>query len=90
MRAVTAARRTRLLSAASRRPSIDRWAGWGGGGQAAAGAHVAGAGGAQHDVRPGGRLPQRGGGRQGHGQGCHRRYSAQGGRWLLLDILDKN
>ena len=90
MRAVTAARRTRLLSAASRRPSIDRWAGWGGGGQAAAGAHVAGAGGAQHDVRPGGRLPQRGGRRQGHGQGRHGRYSAQGGRWLLLDMLDEN
>ena len=35
MRAVTAARRTRLLSAASRRHSIDRWAGAGAGRAAA-------------------------------------------------------
>ena len=33
VRAVTAARRTRLLSVASRRPSIDRWAGRGGAGR---------------------------------------------------------
>ena len=38
VRAVTAARRTRLLSAASRRHSTDRWAGRGGAGRGRAAA----------------------------------------------------